>query len=317
MQHRQPAFWTVLRANKRFRKSEAIHRSMGREDTVKPKVHVVVLNWNGFRDTSECLTSLRRLNYPNFRVVVIDNGSTDESASLLRKQFPEIVEIETGENLGFAGGCNVGIRRAMAEDTDYVWLLNNDTTVDAGALQALVNKAESEAQTGAVGSAIYFIDEPERMQVWGGGYVNVWLGRSEHFLKPVSDQQVEFITGASMLVSREALTAIGMLDEGFFMYWEDADFCFRLRQAGWRLAVSGESKVWHKGSSFVGKGSVNSFRYFNASASLFFSRHVPVPVFTFWVGFGLRLAKRILVGDWEKTRATWAGMTQGRSLIKS
>ena len=94
------------------------------------------------------------------------------------------------------------------------------------------------------------MDDPQRIQAWGGGYINLWLGRSGHFLKPVSDRQIPFLTGASLLVSREALEDIGLLDEGFFMYWEDADFCFRLRRAGWKMAVEGLAQGVH----FCGKG---------------------------------------------------------------
>jgi len=279
---------------------------------VGAKVHVIVLNWNGWADTSSCLSSLEHLNYEHYQVIVVDNGSTDDSASRLRRQFPALELIETGKNLGFAGGCNVGIRQALGQGADFIWLLNNDTTVDPGALQALVDKARENQRIGAVGSVIYFMDEPQRIQAWGGGYINLWLGRSEHFLKRISDRQIQFLTGASLLLSRPALQAVGMLDEGFFMYWEDADFCFRLRRAGLQLAVAGRSIVWHKGSTTLGKGSVSSYQYFNASAARFFRKHAPVPVFSFWVGFTLRLAKRILMGDWERTRAVWAGMAQGR-----
>jgi GT2 family glycosyltransferase len=279
---------------------------------LRDKAYIIVLNWNGWEDTSRCLSSLQQLDYRNHCVIVVDNGSTDDSVARICEAFPAVKLVETGKNLGFAGGCNVGIREALAEGADFIWLLNNDTIVDPGALRAMVDKAGTNPRVGAVGSAIYFMDEPQQMQVWGGGYINLWLGRSGHFLQPVPDQRIPFLTGASLLISRRAIEVVGMLDEGFFMYWEDADFCFRLRRAGWLLAVAGKSRVWHKGATFVGKGSVSSYRYFNASASRFFKKHAPVPLFSFWVGFGLRLAKRMVVGDWERTRAVWAGMTQRR-----
>lgn len=271
-----------------------------------------MLNWNGWQDTAACLSSLRQLNYQDYRVIIVDNGSTDDSASRLRDEFPWITLIETEENLGFSGGCNVGIRHALAEDTDFVWLINNDTIVDPAALQALVDKAE-KYRIGAVGSAIYFMHEPGRLQAWGGGYINFWLGRGGHFLKPVRDEVIKFITGCSLLLPRRALDEVGLLDEGFFMYWEDADICFRLRRAGWRLAVAGESKVWHKGHTSLGKGRVNSYKDFNASAARFFRKHAPAPLFSFWIGFGMRLAKRLVAGDWDKLRATWMGMREGRT----
>jgi GT2 family glycosyltransferase len=277
---------------------------------VRPKVDVIVLNWNGFGDTSACLSSLQELSYPNYRVIVVDNASTDDSPSRIRQQFPQIELIETDRNLGFGGGCNVGITRALAEGADFVWLLNNDTTVDSEALQSLVATAMSRPRIGAVGSAIYFSDEPGRLQAWGGGRVNFWLGRSRHFLQPVSDEKVQFITGASLLLPRAALESVGLFDVGFFMYWEDADYCFRLRRAGWRVAVAGESKVWHKAGPSRGQGSLSSYRYFNASASHFFEKHSPVPWFSFWAGFAPRLARRLLAGDWERARAVWAGLHQ-------
>jgi GT2 family glycosyltransferase len=281
-----------------------------KECELKPKVSVIVLNWNGGNDTVGCLSSLQSLNYENCGVLVIDNGSTDDSAALIREAFPEVEVLETGQNLGFAGGCNVGIRRALAQRADFIWLLNNDTTVDPGALKAMVEKAGSDPRIGIVGSAIYNMEERERLQCWGGGYVNFLLGRPRHFLKPVEDAKLQFITGASLMISRAAVEAIGELDERFFMYWEDADYCFRLRRGGWRIAVASQSKVWHKAPTAVGRGSVSSYQYFNASAARFFEKHASVPVFSFWSGFVVRLAKRLLVGDWEKTRAVWAGMKQ-------
>jgi GT2 family glycosyltransferase len=274
---------------------------------VVPKVYVILLNWNGWSDTLECLSSLQRLNYPNCRVIVVDNGSTDDSASRIREQFPMIELIETGRNLGFAAGCNVGIARSLAEAADYVWLLNNDTTVEPDALQRLIDKAMSGSRIGAVGSAIYTAHSPEQLDAWGGGCVNFWLGGSRHFVRPVCDEKIRFITGASLLLPRTVIQTLGALDEGFFMYWEDAAYCFHLRAKGFRLAVAGESKVWHKGSASVGRGSATMDFYFNASAARFFNQYSPVPLLSTWVGVLLRIAKRLIAGDWNRARAVWGG----------
>ena len=273
------------------------------------RVGIVLLNWNGWRDTSACLSSLLKLQYPEYAISVVDNDSTDNSAAHLRTEFPEVKVIETGRNLGFAGGCNVGIRQALSEGADFIWLLNNDTTVDPNALQAQVDKVRSSPKTGACGSAIYDMHHPQRLQAWGGGHINFWLGRSRHYLHPVRDDSIDFITGASMLITREVIGSIGFLDEGFFMYWEDADYCFRLRAAGWRLVVAGQSRVWHKGSSSVGKGSVKLDRYFNASAARFFEKHARTPLIPRWTGVTLRIGKRLIARDWERARAVWAGST--------
>jgi GT2 family glycosyltransferase len=278
---------------------------------LQDKVSIVVLNYNGWRDTAACLSSLERLSYDNKEVVVVDNGSSDDSVLHIRRDFSSVKLIEAGANLGFAGGCNLGIRYALSRGAQFVWLLNNDTEVAAGALSALVDRAKNDERIGAVGSAIYFMDRPDRMQAWGGGSINFRLGRSRHFLRPVGDDQIEFITGASMLISRAAIESIGFLDEGFFMYWEDADFCFRLRHANWRLAVADQSKVWHRASSSVGAGSARMDLYFNASAFRFFQKHAVAPMVPIFVGGTLRLFKRIVKGEWERTRAVWAGITQG------
>jgi GT2 family glycosyltransferase len=247
------------------------------------------------------------LSYSNFRTVVIDNGSTDDSVGHITTQFPDVELIEAGSNLGFAGGCNVGIAHALATGADYVWLLNNDATVEPSALRELVDKACASLRNAAVGSAIYCAEETDRLQAWGGGKVNFWLGRSHTFVRPVRDEEVQFITGASLLLSRAAIEDVGVLDEGFFMYWEDADYCFRLRRAGWRLAVAGRSKVWHKGSASVGNRSARMDSFFNASAVRFFEKHARAPGIALWTGVALRLGKRILLADWDRARAVWAG----------
>ena len=273
-------------------------------------VSIIVLNWNGWRDTVKCLTSLESLNYRNFRVVVVDNDSTDDSVPQIRQAFPDLAIIEAKKNLGFAGGCNLGIRQALRDGAEFVWLLNNDTKVDPGALGAMVEMADTDPKIGAVGSAIYSAEEPEHLVAWGGGHVNFWLGHSRHFLNSVPNNRIDFLTGASLLLRCAALKSLGLLDEGFFMYWEDGDYCFRLRRAGWTLAVAGNSLVWHKEQGSVGKKSALLDRHFNQSARRFFARHAPVPFISIWAGTALRIAKRVILGDWKRACAVLAGVTR-------
>jgi GT2 family glycosyltransferase len=281
----------------------------------EPLAFTVLLNWNGWKDTVECLSSLQKLEYGNNRALVVDNGSTNDSVQHIRAQFPQVEIIEMGKNLGFAGGCNAGIRAAIDRGAEYVWLLNNDTTVDAGALRAMVDRAEADPKVGAVGSAIFSAAEPERLQAWGGGYVNFWLGRSRHFVGPVRDEQIQFLTGASLLLRRRTLGELGLLDEGFFMYWEDADYCFRLRRAGWRLAVAGDSKVWHKEQGSIGEKSALLDTYFNRSATRFFEKNAPTPFIPIWAGITLRIGKRTIAGDWKRARAVWAGVKEAENRL--
>jgi len=276
----------------------------------EPLAFTVVLNWNGWKDTVECLSSLQKLEYGNNRAMVVDNGSTNGSVQRIRERFPEVEVMELGENLGFGRGNNAGIRAALKRGAEYVWLVNNDTTVDPMALRAMVDIAEADPKVGAVGSAIYSAAEPEHLQAWGGGYVNFWLGRSRHFLSAVSEDKIEFLTAASLLLRRPVLESLGLFDEGFFMYWEDADYCFRLRRVGWRLAVAGGSKIWHKEQGSVGRKSALLDTYFNRSARLFFKKNAPIPFLSIWTGIALRIAKRAIVGDWKRARAVWAAVRE-------
>jgi GT2 family glycosyltransferase len=271
------------------------------------------LNWNSWSETAACLSSLESLQYENWKAIVVDNGSTDDSVSRIRERFGWAEIVLTGKNLGFPRGCNVGIRHGLAENTDYVWLLNNDATVDPAALDALVDKAESDPQIGAVGSAIYCMEEPTQLQAWGGGYVNFWIGRSRHFLEPVADEKVQYIMGASLLISRRAMESVGLLDEGIFLYWDDPEYCWRLRKAGWKLAVAGQSKIWHKGMAAWGRTNPRSDTFFNTSAARFFTKYSPTPFLSLWVGTSLRIAKRLIVGDWKRAHAVWVGFRQGIS----
>ena len=220
-----------------------------------PLVFVVVLNSNGWADTRECLNSLRRLDYENRHVVAVDNGSTDNSEARIRRSFPEVTVLQAEKNLGFSGGNNLGIRHALAQGAAFVWLLNNDTTVEPTALSALVNVAETDARIGIVGSVLYFADHRERVQAWGGGTFNALLGKTSCSMKPIQASELDFITGASMLLRRGLLEDAGLLDEIFFFYMEDTDLCFRAKQRSWRIAVAEESVVYHKVGATINAGS--------------------------------------------------------------
>lgn len=268
-------------------------------------VDVVVLNWNGWQDTLACLSSLQNLDYPSFRLLLVDNGSTDGSIEHIRAAMPSLELLPTGVNLGFGGGCNIGLRHALARGADYVWLINSDATVDAGALSALVREAEAHPKVGAVGSVLYEADQPNRVQLWGGGTVNLGLGRAQHRMAAGA---LDFISGASILLRRAALEEVGLFDQvTFFMYWEDTDLGFRLRKAGWQLAVANDSCVWHKQSASLGKGSPLLDEYFTRSAFRFFKRHAPFPQVAMTLLLGRMLVKRLLMGHWHRVKSVLKG----------
>lgn len=269
------------------------------------RVAVVVLNWNGWRDTRACIASLQKLSYPNFGLIVVDNGSTDGSQGHIEANFPTIKVLQTGTNLGFGGGCNAGIRQALEQGADYVWLINSDTTVDANALTALVHMADTQALLGAVGSVLYEADRPDQIQLWGGGRVGLWRGLSRHQVAPAP---LDFVSGASMLLRREAIEQVGMFDDQtFFMYWEDSDLGFRLRQAGWQLAVAEKSCVWHKLSASLGQGSRQLDAYFTQSGVRFLRRYAPAPRVAILMMVGRMLLKRLLMADFGRAKSVFNG----------
>lgn len=215
-------------------------------------VAVLILNYNGASDTIACVRSVQASRRPADWIIVVDNASPDGSEAVIRSACPGVTLLQSGANLGFAGGNNVGVRWALAAGADFVWLLNSDAVAGPGALGALIAEAEADAGLGAVGTRIYFQREPTRLQCWGGGWANPLLGRSQEFDHRVPLAHIDYVSGCSLLLRRAAIVACGSLDEGFFMYFEDTELGFRYRRAGWRLGVADAAEVWHKGGASVG-----------------------------------------------------------------
>ncbi len=271
-----------------------------------PHVAIVVLNWNGWQDTLACVASLQSLDYANFHIVLVDNGSTDGSEEQFRHALPTVELLQTGSNLGFGGGCNVGIRHALAAGAEYVWLINSDATADPGALSALVRLAEGNPAIGAVGSVLLDADAAARVQLWGGGRVGLWLGRSVHCRS--AGTTMDFVSGASMLLRPAALEQVGLFDDAsFFMYWEDTDLGFRLRKAGWTLAVAADSTIRHKQSASLGLGNPLLDEYATRSCVRFLRRHAPIPAISAALMLIRMVVKRILIGRSDRLRAVIRG----------
>jgi GT2 family glycosyltransferase len=186
------------------------------------------------------------------RYVELDRAAAEAGAA---SDVP-LVLVQTGGNLGFAGGNNVGLRYARARGNfDYVWLLNNDTVIDPGALRAMVDAAERDERVGMVGSTLRYYDEPDRVQALAGGRVIRWNGSTRHhderLVGRAETREPDYITGASLLVRTELLDSVGEMDERYFLYSEEVDWCLRSRERGWRLVHAEGSVVWHKGGQSV------------------------------------------------------------------
>lgn len=276
------------------------------------KVAVVLLNWNGWPDTLACMHSLAALDYPDYKVIVVDNGSTDDSVVRIREAYPNSSIIENKRNLGFGGGCNAGICYALELDADFIWLLNNDTRVESSTLTALVNVARSDPKVGAVGSVLFHMDAPAKIQAWGGGWVNLWSGLSRHAYQPAMRRELHYVTAASVLLRREVLLSVGVFDDkNFFMYWEDVDLCFRMRHSGWKLSVAPQARVWHKESASLKDRKPLLDKYYNTSSVRFLRRYAPVPWIPIIFSSAGRFFRRAIRGDWPRVRAVWDGIGEG------
>ena len=266
-----------------------------------PQVTIVVVNWRRADDTIECLDSLAALEYTGFDVVLVDNASGDDSVARIRAAYPGVRVVVSEANRGFAGGNNLGVQEALDGTSDFVWLLNNDARVAPSTLAELVGVAERDPRIGAVGSVAYYASDPERVEVWGGGYVSVWSGRTRVQTRQPAAGGLDYVSGVSLLLRTSALRDVGLLDENYFMYWEDADLGFRLRAKGWRLAVAARAAIWHKGTQSTGGfGNPKAYEMYCRSARRFFRTHSLVPVLPMALRLVGGLVKWSLKRDWRR-----------------
>jgi GT2 family glycosyltransferase len=275
---------------------------------LSPRISCILVNWNGWRDTIECLDALKGCDFPNLNVIVVDNGSTNDSIARIKAAHPNIALLGNSKNLGFAGGNNVGIRYALAQGSEYLWLLNNDTAPAPEALSELVAKILTDERIGAVASICYYADRPGTVQAWAGARVNLWIGHARNSTKPQGDDWFDALYGASMLVRSVAIRDAGLLDEGFFHYWEETEFCLRLRKKGWRLVAAPGSHVAHKVAASTGGNSRILDRYFTASGLRILRLHSAVPPLAMFIFLAGRLAKRLVRFQFSQCRSIWTGV---------
>lgn len=241
--------------------AETAPRAFEENMTDWPEVCIIVLNWNNYEDTAACLESLKGVEYPNYRVIVVDNGSTDGSADRLQDEHGWCEFIFNKINRGFPGGVNVGIRAAQNDDVDYVLLLNNDAVIDANALQKMVSVGESSDDVGIISSKILYYDENIIHDAGRKFNFRTLEHENPHKGKPESSltgtHEVEGISGCCMMIKGEVIDHIGILNEELFFFGgEDVDYCLRARDSGWRIIVQLDAPVRHKINSTAGSDSV-------------------------------------------------------------
>lgn len=333
---------------------------------MNPKVYILVLNWNNWRDTIECLESLQHLEFENYSIVVIDNDSTDKSVEKIKawaegrleveskyleydssnkpvsyieynraqaeaggrielenrmnslRPDRRLVIIETGDNLGFAGGNNVGIRYALAKnDFEYIWLLNNDTVVETDTLKAMVERMREDDTVGMCGCTLLYYDQSDRIQALAGGTYNKWLGISKHvgcswnsnmsIKRNKVERKIDYIVGASMLVSKNFIQDIGLLSEEYFLYFEETDWAFRSKER-YRLAYAPDSVVYHKEGATIGSSSnpkeksMTADYYGIKNRIVFTQKFFPWLLPTVYLGVIVAIVNRIRRGQWNRVK---------------
>lgn len=326
------------------------------------KAYIVILNWNGWKDTIECLESVFRNNYPDYKVIVCDNCSQDGSMTKIKEwckglvtidvpqknpmyslsnppvkkpiiyteynrfraekggdlsdNDSQLILIQTGHNLGFAGGNNVALRYILARsDFEYVWLLNNDTVIDSFALRELVYTIESHSDTGIVGSKVLFYNNPKLIQAAGGSNYHKWLAAITDVgaLKKddegdLNSPRLDYIFGASMFVNKSFLQSVGLLEEMYFLYYEELDWCIRGKGKKFKTAYSFKSKVYHKSGASIGSNrdvksrSYLSDYYANRNKILLTKKFYPYALPTVYLRLAVSSMVRLGNGQFDRAK---------------
>jgi hypothetical protein len=297
-----------------------------------PTVFVVVLSWNQCALTVECVLSLLEVNYPRCRIIVVDNASSDETVETLRARFGERIDlIVNRDNLGFAAGCNVGIRRALAQEADCVLLLNNDTVVNRRFLTPMVEALDAHPDAAAIVPKIYLMSRPDVL--WAaGGQIRPWRGRAtgRGLGCPDTGQYdsagwVDYGSGCCLLMPRPAIARVGLLNESYFAYFEDVDWCLRARASGMRVWYAPGSKIWHVAGAASGGSAQQGLNgrtstthpYLAARNNLWFIRKYiggfPLPVallsFGHYVVYNTLVCTRLR--RWRRLACLWRGALDG------
>lgn len=315
----------------------------------EPIVYVILVNYANAEDTLKCLQSLHKLVGTSLRVVLVENGSPDDSLAVFQAALSELTAVseqaswlwmddpaggrgyplrlmESSENLGFAGGCNIGISIAMADPmAEFIWLLNNDTLVFELSLQALVERMQRDPAIGMCGSTLVYFQPENIIQGFGGRFSPllgrggpIGVGRAIDDIPPFAEVEarMDYVIGASMLVSRQFVERVGPMDERYFLYFEELDWAYRARRAGFRLAWAPDSVVIHKegaaiGSSATRRPSDIALRYMTSSYLRFIRRHLPWLLPIAIARMALNMLKWHLRHDVDAAQAVRAGIGMG------
>ena len=283
-----------------------------------PLIITVILNTNRRDDTLACIDSLRANDYAQQHIIVLDNSSSDGSSEAIAAQFPEVEIIHLQENRGYAGNNNVGIAAAVEQGADWVFVLNEDTILAPDCLSQMTAAAQLDQRVGIVGPMVYHHDEPDVIQSAGGRLDRYWV--SHHIAENERDRRqfqtpraVDWISGCAILVHRDVIDQVGALDERFFYYWEETEWCLRAARAGWSILHVPAARLWHKGVQRDYRPNPSVTYYNTRNRFLFLAKHrAPLPVRLAAWGDTLRtLASWTVKPRWQHMRDHRNAMWQG------
>jgi len=242
-----------------------------------PSVFIVIVNWNGLNDTIECIKSILNISYEYFKIIVIDNGSDNDESIELAFKFPDVIAIRSETNLGFSGGNNLGIKYALKNEADYILLINNDTIVEKDFLDILVEVVVKNQSIGLAVPKINYYNNPSR--IWyAGGYISklrgaavtIGKGKLDNFY--TENKYVTFATGCCLLIDKKVINDVGLMDEKYFLYLEDADYCLRAVESGYKILCVPQSKIFHKINSSTFQKYENLPLYYVTRNRLYFTK---------------------------------------------
>lgn len=296
--------------------------------SMNPLIYIILVNYNGYMDTKECLESLKKLKYGNYKIVVVDNASRDSSLELLRNNPDGYILIESSTNLGFAGGNNLGIEYALKAGAQFVLLVNNDTIVDENLLSNMLQTFEKNSKVGVVGGKILLYDNKAIIS-HAGGYVDMFKFTTVHYGMDKSsfegdyniEREVGFVSGCLMLIKREVFEKVGLLPGEYFMYYEDTDFCLRVIAGGYKIYYNPKAEIFHKVSMSSGGEDSPFFIKWNTRNRIIFMNKYKLKSgklkFLLSLGYvyGTRVIRYFIYlfkGDKVRAGAIREGMAEGR-----
>tara|TARA_B100000900_G_C20562958_1_gene709741 strand:- start:275 stop:1186 length:912 start_codon:yes stop_codon:yes gene_type:complete len=230
---------------------------------MKNSLSIILVNWNQYELTRACILSLLKCNYKNFKIIVVDNNSYDKSIYKLSREFDQVYFIKNNSNLGFTGANNIGINKAKTIGSEYIMLLNNDTEVESNFLEPLIKRLENESDLGIVQPLILNYQNKDIVWNFGGKFLRffgnpVTLNKNKNICSIVDCKYTEWVSGCCFVFRSSLTDLIGMLDDDYFVYFEDVDYSLKIKKAGYKLGVEINSKIYHhEGESWKIKKSLS------------------------------------------------------------